>query len=270
MSLDARIEQLKEQISATRSQRLRSRDEHCAFENELRETNDVLGFRIRGIARRGNGLRFYTKVMEQICNINRTPAVPYVCKLEGMLLEASHKLEVLNKYVERVQRQNESIANYMRCEISVMEDEKTSIETEFQNLKASKFWAQQQLQRDFCQREIPQHMVLQRLHAVIKLKSSSMPLLLASVNQDEQEGRSIKTQPTRELNKEEEPQDQEEQKGQHRHQETKQQRRRRSSLKDVFTGSLPGLLKQNKVPQGWGRPNCEGMRSATRLASQAA
>jgi len=176
-SLDERITQLKEELETLREERSCAKRDFEATKRERCNAVQALQHRIGRVVKRGNELRYYVKAMEGAYGDSHHH-LPYVLKLEGRLLQASHHLEVLNKHTDLVQSQEDQMATYMRCEISVMEDEQIEVEAAFLNQKATLQFQQQKMQEHFCRREIPQHMVLQRLRAIRRARPVSMPSLV--------------------------------------------------------------------------------------------
>ena len=188
MDLDARIRNVREELELVRRERQNGIAKHKSLKRERAEGFGVLEHRVHRLLKRGNDLRYYIKAMEQVYYGQTEVPAPYVIKIQGRLLETSHHLEVISKFREMSAQQEQRLTNYMRCEISVIEDEKTDIHAAYLEQRTAVQFQLQEMQQEFCRREIPQHMVLQKLRAVVQsLESRRMSALKPPLEEEEEE-----------------------------------------------------------------------------------
>ncbi|KAI2507546.1 hypothetical protein MHU86_6839 [Fragilaria crotonensis] len=79
-------------------------------------------------------LSYYCSVMRQVHTWKSLPD-SITLRKQATMLSASHRIEVLRKAMELLQKQTDSLAQYMRCEIAVMEWEHDDIKADFMEHK---------------------------------------------------------------------------------------------------------------------------------------
>ena len=160
--LDKEIDNTRQEIEDIRVQReaARKQNEHdCAI---LTHQIDGSRHRIQLLCKQNN-LRMYCKIIEDL------GCAPSIQRKQGMLLQATHSSEVNSKFIQLIERQTDKMVQYMMCEISVLEDERTQIEVQFLNKRNMIANEKQQMQNDFSFSAEKQRMVLNKLQSLLRI-----------------------------------------------------------------------------------------------------
>ena len=160
-ALDEKIASAKQELQNVQEDRRRFQQKHRELLENLQRTNAVLARQLQKPPSRTSA-SYYLVAMESRYDAQDMPP-PYVLKLQSRLLQLSHEMEGRNNCLAKQQLHNNQETAYLKCEISVMEDEKLRVETDFVNQSVVLDMEKQDMSHAFQEKVAVQQEILEKL-----------------------------------------------------------------------------------------------------------